>query len=338
MISLLIFGRETSEIYNRVQFFRDVAGYYEDKHIVKMGGPGKIVEGDGMFVIGKRKSGVGRMHTKEHVYVCTERYSRKIRRLVVKDKSANALQVFEKYILPETEMCTDPGTENVFFSNLDAIIQLHQIPGPIHVDKDDPRKHTQSVERSHCSIKMRLRIGRGLHRHNLQAVMDFEDFVHNRTDGKPATIFKRLGDAAIQYVTTVDFETVRHSNIPIILNEDDIDIIEGINTSDLREICSSSVFGRSKRYEVTKSTIISTQACANRNCIEGQFRAVRIHEQCIWWSGQSSVSTFPFPFNIPNLQVFCTCKYHQRKDRVLGKYCSHIIGQIRRTHFLQNCL
>ena len=44
MISLLIFGRETSEIYNRIQFFRDVAGYYEDKYIIQMGGPGKIVE------------------------------------------------------------------------------------------------------------------------------------------------------------------------------------------------------------------------------------------------------------------------------------------------------
>ena len=170
--------------------------------------------------------------------------------------------------------------------------------------KDDPRKHTQSVERSHCSIKMRLRIGRGLYRHNLQAVMDFEDFVHNRTDGKPATIFKRLGDAAIQYVTTVDFETARYWNIPIMLNADDIDIIEGINTSDFRKICSSSVFRRSKRYQVKKSTIISTQACANRNCIEGKFRAVRILEQCIWWRGQPSVSTFPVPFNIQIYKCF----------------------------------
>ena len=106
MISLLIFGRETSEIYNRIQFFRDVAGYYEDKYIIQMGGPGKIVEGDGMFLIGKRKCGVGRMHTKEHVYVCIERYSRKIRRIVVNDKSASSLSVFRKYILPQTEVCT----------------------------------------------------------------------------------------------------------------------------------------------------------------------------------------------------------------------------------------
>ena len=28
-----------------------------------------MVEGDGMFVVGKRKCGVGRYHSKEHVYV-----------------------------------------------------------------------------------------------------------------------------------------------------------------------------------------------------------------------------------------------------------------------------
>ena len=57
-----------------------------------MGGPGRVVEGDGTFVIGKRKNGVGRMVSKEHVYVITERGSRKIRRLVVKDKTADVLR------------------------------------------------------------------------------------------------------------------------------------------------------------------------------------------------------------------------------------------------------
>ena len=38
-----------------------------------------MVEGDGMFVIGKRKCGVGRFHSKEHVYVCLERGKRKKR-------------------------------------------------------------------------------------------------------------------------------------------------------------------------------------------------------------------------------------------------------------------
>ena len=42
---------------------------------------------------------------------------------------------------------------------------------------------------------MRLRLGRGLPRHNLQAVMDFEDFVYNRTDGSPQSVFKTLGNS-----------------------------------------------------------------------------------------------------------------------------------------------
>ena len=146
-----------------------------------MGGPGKIVEGDGMFVVGKRKCGVGRYHSKEHVYVCLERKSRKVRRIVVRDKSSDVLSVFAKHLMPNTEMCVDSGTENVYFDNIPAVITLHKIPGPIHVDPDDPNKNTQTVERSHSSIKMRLRSGRGVYRHNLQLIMDFEDFVSNRT-------------------------------------------------------------------------------------------------------------------------------------------------------------
>ena len=70
LISVLVLGRHTSEIYARIQFFRDVAGQYEDKYPIQLGGAGKAVEGDGMFLIGKRKCGVGRRHSKEHVYVC----------------------------------------------------------------------------------------------------------------------------------------------------------------------------------------------------------------------------------------------------------------------------
>ena len=59
---------------------------------------------------------------------------------------------------------------------------MHKIPGPIHIDSHNPRLNTQSVESSHSGVKMRLRLGRGLRRHNLQPVMDFEDFVFNRTE------------------------------------------------------------------------------------------------------------------------------------------------------------
>ena len=77
---------------------------------------------------------VARQHSKEHVYVCLERGSRKIRRIVVRDKSSDALSVFAKHLKPNTEMCVDPGTENTYFDNLSAVIELHKIPGPIHVD------------------------------------------------------------------------------------------------------------------------------------------------------------------------------------------------------------
>ena len=176
-----------------------------------MGGIGKVVEGDGMFVVGKRKCGVGRWHSKEHVYVCTERGARKVRRLVVADKSADALSDFDVHLLPDTTMCVDVGTENTHFKDVQAVTHLNEIPGPIHIDKVDPRKNTQTVESSHSGVKMRLRSGRGLHRHNLQAVMDLEDFIYNRRDGPPADIFKRIGDIASIYCKTIDSETVRTS-------------------------------------------------------------------------------------------------------------------------------
>ena len=173
MISKLLFGGTTSEIYARIMFFRDVAGYIEDAYPIEMGDTAEVVEGDGMFVIGKRKYGVGRWHSKEHVYVCTESGSRKIRPIVVNDKSTDALLVFAPHNLPNTEMCVEPCLENSYFSNLDTVILLHQIPGPIHIDRNDPRKNTQTVETSHSGVKMRIRLERGLHRHNLQAVLDF---------------------------------------------------------------------------------------------------------------------------------------------------------------------
>ena len=119
-------------------------------------------------ISGKRKNGLGRMMSKEHVYVITERGQRKIRRLVVKYKSADVLQVFDKHLLPNTEIMVDPGTKNNHFKNIDLITQLHEIPGPIHINLDNPFQNTQTVESSHSGIKMRLRIGRGLRRHHLQ--------------------------------------------------------------------------------------------------------------------------------------------------------------------------
>ena len=272
-----------------------------------MGGGGKIVEGDGMFVVGKRKCGIGRYHSKEHVYVCLERGSRKIRRFVVRDKSADALSVFAKHLKPNTEMCVDPGTENTFFDNLPAIVELHKIPGPIHVDANDPRKNTQTVERSHGSIKMRLRMGRGIYRHNLQPIMDFEDFIYNRTDGTPSCIFKKLGDATKTYCSTTE-SVARLSNIPLLLGTDHFEKVEGLTVTDIQSICANSIFNKAKRYEIVKSNIISTQVYLATSTIEGEFRAARIHDQVIrWCDNHEGFSGDAFSLEITSyllLQVF----------------------------------
>ena len=101
LISVLVFGRPTSEMYARIPFFRDVAGWYEDKYPIQMGSAGK--------------------------------------------------------------------------------------------DPHDPTKHTQTVERSHSTVKMRLRLGRRLQ--------------------SPAHVFKKLGDAAYDYVTTPNCDAKRISNL-----------------------------------------------------------------------------------------------------------------------------
>ena len=137
MMSRAVFGCLTSEIFAWSRLFRDIAGYIEDSQPVQLGGPQKVVEGDGMFVIGKRKGGVGRWHSKEHVYVVTERSSRKIRRRVVPNKSATVLSVFDEHILPGTIFMCDEGKENDHFKNLSSVVDIYTIPGPIHVDLSD---------------------------------------------------------------------------------------------------------------------------------------------------------------------------------------------------------
>ena len=300
-----------------------------------MGGPGKVVEGDGMFVIGKRKCGVGRMHSKEHVYVCTERGARKIRRIVVPDKSAGVLSVFDNHLLPGTSMCVDDGNENTHFSDVPEVTRLSKIPGPIHVDKDDPTKHTQTVESSHSGVKMRLRSGRGLHRHNLQPVIDLEDFIFNRTDGTPQDIFKKIGDIAAIYCRTTDTITRRNSCIPLTLRPDNSQCPKGLNLRVVKRLCSTSVFEKAARYETKSTTLISTQSFPTRNTITGEFKGARIHDQMITWRqdhdliGMSEGSRFCSS----NLSATCTCKYF-KKERESGKLCSHVIGQLRRTIFL----
>ena len=181
---------------------------------------------------------------------------------------------------------------------------------------------------------MRLRLGRGLHRHNLQAVLDLEDFIFNRTNGDPADIFKKLGDASKQYVSTYDPHTVRKSVVPYALPQDDVQPIIGLNMAKIRGLCSTSVFMKTKRYETKTSLIFRTQSSADRNCITGQFKAARIHEQSIIW-GQNVVHfEEQQDFQIGSIKVFCSCKYFSKQTIITGSCCSHVVGQLRRVIFL----
>ena len=294
-------------------FFRDVAGWYEDKYIIMMGGPDNPVEADGTFVIGKRKNAVGRMRSKEHVYVITQRASRKIRRIVVKDKTADVLVVFDKHILPDTTIMVDPGTENNHFKNLELITELHEIPGPIHVDTDDAFRNTQTVESSHSGVKMRLRLGRGLPRHNLQGWLDFEDFLYNRTNGTPQDIFKKLGDAATTYVRTLDLETERNSSIPDLLSPDILMPVNGLTPALIKKLCSDNVFKKAKRFEVKVSTILSTQVFPNDNMNTGSYRAVKIYDQTVTWGKNPDQ---PVPFSLSSLEVSCSCAFKKKTEVV----------------------
>ena len=62
-----------------------------------------------------------------------------------------------------------------------------------------------------------------------------------------------------------------------------------------------------------------------------------IHDQDIDWG--NSVNTTPFePFSNSTVKATCTCKYYlkitEEKTQNERKYCSHIIGQLRRVIFM----
>ena len=102
-------------------------------------------------------------------------------------------------------------------------------------------------------------------------------------------------------------------------------------------MCSNSVFKKSKRFELIKSDLISTQVFTNQNKLEGEFRAARIHDQNISWG--DCVDNSPFtPFSNLTVSTSCSCKYHLKITQEIEgnklKYCSHIIGQLRRVIFM----
>ena len=238
--------------------------------------------------------------------------------------------MLKRHILPITTICVDPGTEDSYFKTQDAIIDLNEIPGAIHVDHSDHTKHTQTVERSHSSIKMRLRLGRDLHRHNLQSVPDLEDFVYNRTNRLPANIFKVLGDAAKTYVRTIDNITTRMSNLPILLPDDDVEHIPVLCLHVIKELRSTSVSTKCKRFEDRNSTIFATQSTAELSPIDGQYHSTRILDQSITWRSTPVTNRF----DISRIRVYCSCKFSLKATSATGMCCTQLIGHLRRTIYL----
>ena len=264
------------------------------------------------------------------MYVVVERGSRKIRRKVVKDKSASVLSVFDHHILPNTTFMCDPGKENEHFKSLSAVSDVYQIPGPIHVDLSNRFNNTQTVEGSHATPKMRLRLGRGLRRHNLQSVLDFEDFVYNRTDGTPQDIFRNLGSAATHYLSVMHNNVQRTSLISIALRPDHIEHIENLSTTLIRLLCTASVYVKAKIFRVKNSSLLSTNVDKVGNTIVGEFRSALIYDQSIHWGGSRDQS----PFSLDTISVSCSCKYFNRETVPNGLCCKHIIGQLRRVVYI----
>ena len=156
------------------------------------------------------------------------------------------------------------------------------------------------------------------------------------TDGTPSCIFKKLGDATKTYCSTTE-SVARLSNIPLLLGTGHFEKVEGLTTRGIQSICTNSIFKKAKRYEFVKSNIISTQVYPTTNTIEGEFRAARIHDQVICWSddheGYSGKT-----FSLERLRVTCTCKYFIKNTQRLlpdeQRYCTHVIGQLRRVLFM----
>ena len=222
-------------------------------------------------------------------------------------------------------MC-DPGKENQHFKTLSSVAEVYEIPGPIHVDLGNRFKNTQTVEGSHAEPKMRLRLGRGLRRHNLQAVMDFEDFVRNRTDGTPHDIFKHLGSAAFLYLSIKHDDVARTSLISKALRPDHIEPIQSLTRTLIKKLCTDSVYRRAKIFEAASSFLISTSVTTSTNSIVGEYRAALIYEQSIFWGTTAMES----PFSLDTIRVFCRCKYYNKETVTHGLFCKHIIGQLRR--------
>ena len=159
--------------------------------------------------------------------------------------------------------------------------------------------------------------------------------MYNRTDGTPQDIFKKLGDAATRYIRSEDLITVRASNQAERVREDMFEVIEGLTLSKLKSICSKSVFEKTKRFEVKRSSIISTQVSKSGNWITGTYRAVKIYRQSISWGDKTGINVCQ-AYSRETLEVFCECKFFGKQATYSGKCCKNIDCQMRRVIYIMN--
>ena len=102
----------------------------------------------------------------------------------------------------------------------------------------------------------------------------------------------------------------------------------------IQTLCSDSVFEKSKRYETKNSIIFRTQSSADRNCINGQFKGARYHEQSVSWGRDVDHLDEQQDFTLQSIKVYCTCKFFVNETTNTGLCCSHIVGHLRRVVYL----
>ena len=166
--------------------------------------------------------------------------------------------------------------------------------------------------------------------------MDFEDFIYNRTDGSPQSIFKKLGDAATTYVSVVDLKTQRASSLGEQLEDDVFQKVPGLTSEKIKLLCTKSVYKKAKQFEARKSVLISTQVKASQNIITGSYKSVKIYDQEISWCDNEEDTSVALPFSFTYLSLSCECKHFLKETVKTGKCCKHIVGQLRRVIYVNN--
>ena len=127
----------------------------------------------------------------------------------------------------------------------------------------------------------------------------------------------------------------RASNIPQKLPLDHMERIERLSLSLIKDLTSSSIFKKAKRFEVKTSIVFTTQVSRQLNSINGSYRAVKIYKQQITW-GSENVGAVPF--SLATINIFCDCKFYEKETKHSGKCCRHATDQLRRALYFSTLM